>query len=475
MALRMTAHYLRNNSLQPQLNVTLLFLLCVATGVCGSQVEVPPKVSAVLGRNVTLSCRIQVDSNLSLTQSSWERLLASGWVTLAVYNPMFGISIAPEYERRLSFLSPSAHNATIILRDVGFADAGTYTCKVARFPLGNTQASTVVSVLVEPKVFVSAGSAALIDGGNDTTVATCIAERARPPAEVFWETDLYGSSEAHMVDEANGTTTTQVHYTWQPSRHAQGRTLTCVVKHPALQRDFRIPYTINVQFAPDILVLGSDGDWHVGRENVQLRCGAKSNPPAHHFRWIRLDGDMPEGVEVVNNSLVFLRPLRRNDSGVYRCEVGNDIGRRSRDMTIRVQEMSQKQMTSSMTVVGAIMGAVLALFLITIFILVLLTARKPPPSAYTDKMIDLPPSHKPPAISDLPPSNPLASQTPPVGPSSQVRRTERCFGPVEGNRISRLSHRELHGHTHQPLSYQEWICHQNGAERVYVNHREHYV
>lgn len=113
----------------------------------GSQVVVPPKVNAVLGKNVTLSCRVQVDTNLSLTQSSWERKLPTGWVTMAVYNPMFGISIPPEYERRLSFRSPSMHDATIVLEDVGFADIGVYTCKVATFPLGNTQASTTVSVL----------------------------------------------------------------------------------------------------------------------------------------------------------------------------------------------------------------------------------------------------------------------------------------------------------------------------------------
>ncbi len=112
---------------------------------------------------------------------------------------------------------------------------------------GLFNAKMSLSVLVEPKVYVSAGSSALIDGGNETTVATCIAERARPPADVSWETNLYGTSEAHMQDDANGTTTTQVHYTWQPSRHAQGHTLTCVVKHPALQSDFRIPYIINVQ------------------------------------------------------------------------------------------------------------------------------------------------------------------------------------------------------------------------------------
>jgi len=39
--------------------------------------------------------------------------------------------------------------------------------------------------------------------------------------------------------------------------------------------------------APDILVLGYDGDWYVGRENVQLKCRAKANPPAQHLRWIR--------------------------------------------------------------------------------------------------------------------------------------------------------------------------------------------
>lgn len=95
-------------------------------------------------------------------------------------------------------------------------------------------------------MYVSAGSVALVDGGNETTVATCIAERARPPADVSWETDLHGASEAHLQDEANGTTTTQVQYMWHPARHGQGHTLTCVVRHPALQADFRVPYLVSV-------------------------------------------------------------------------------------------------------------------------------------------------------------------------------------------------------------------------------------
>ncbi|XP_046723633.1 nectin-3-like protein isoform X2 [Silurus meridionalis] len=380
MALGKIARYLRNNPNHTGTHVTLLILLCIACGVCGSQVMVPPKVSGVLGKNVTLSCRIQVDSNLTLTQSSWERRLPSGWATVAVYNPTYGISIQPEYMHRLSFHIPSAHDATVVLQNVGFSDVGDYTCKVATFPLGNTQASTTLSVLVEPKVYISAGSAALLDGGNLTTVATCIAEHARPPADVFWESDLYGTPEVHMQEDGNGTTTTQVHYLWEPTRHAQGDTLTCVVKHPALPSPFRMPYVINVQFAPDILLLGYDGDWYVGRENVQLKCQVKANPPAHYFRWIRLDGEMPDGVEVVNNSLTFLRPLQRNDSGVYRCEVGNKVTTRSRDLRIRIQAPGNKQralFTSPTlaplheghlgTIVGGAVGG--ALFLLLLLVL----------------------------------------------------------------------------------------------------------
>lgn len=51
-----------------------------------------------------------------------------------------------------------------------------------------------------------------------------------------------------------------------------------------------------------------------------------------------------------------------------------------------VPEQSQAQRSSSIAMAGAIMGAVLALFLITVFIIVILTARKAPSPAFTDKV-----------------------------------------------------------------------------------------
>ncbi|TTK94539.1 Nectin-3-like protein [Bagarius yarrelli] len=288
------------------------------SGVCSSQLVVTPKVSAVLGKNVTLGCKILIESNLSLTQTSWERRLPSGWLTVAVYNPKFGFFFSPEYENRLSYHTPYTFDASIMLEDVGYSDAGDYTCKVVTFPLGISVASITLSILVAPKVYISAGSTALLDGGNLTTVASCIAERALPPAEVYWESSLYGTSEVHMQEDGNGTTTTQVHYTWEPTRNAQGDTLTCVVKHPALSSEFRMPYIINVQ-----------SFWT--RFSIVVFVGLI---PVTAL----LDGEMPDGVKVVNDSLTFLRALQRNDSGVYRCEARNSIGMRSRDLRIRIQD-----------------------------------------------------------------------------------------------------------------------------------------
>jgi len=39
--------------------------------------------------------------------------------------------------------------------------------------------------------------------------------------------------------------------------------------------------------APEVSVTGYDGNWFVGRENVQLRCNADANPLPMEFMWTR--------------------------------------------------------------------------------------------------------------------------------------------------------------------------------------------
>uniref|UniRef100_A0A9J8CM52 Nectin cell adhesion molecule 3 n=1 Tax=Cyprinus carpio carpio TaxID=630221 RepID=A0A9J8CM52_CYPCA len=314
-------------------------LLSVCTGVWANRVVVPEQVTAVLGKNVTLTCRVEVSTNLSLTQSSWERQVPSSTTTLAVFNPQYGTSISDEYSKRVHFIKPSVHDVSIVLQGVGFADIGTYTCKVVTFQLGNMQASTTLDIMVEPKVYVSPGSPSLLDGHGETLVATCTAERARPAAEVFWDSDLPGQQSALVTQqEPEGTTTTSVQYVWAPTRDAFGRSLSCVVRHPALSKDFRIPYRLNVLFVPDVMVIGLQDVWYVGQKNVQLDCRASANPPALLYHWTRLDAPMPAGLDTSNGSLLFTRPLELSDSGQYRCGVKNDVGQNFKDVRFLVQE-----------------------------------------------------------------------------------------------------------------------------------------
>uniref|UniRef100_A0A096MDQ1 Uncharacterized protein n=1 Tax=Poecilia formosa TaxID=48698 RepID=A0A096MDQ1_POEFO len=146
--------------------------------------------------------------------------------------------------------------------------------------------------------------------------------------------------------------------------------------------------------------------------------------------------------------------------------------------------------SNSIAVAGAVMGAVLALFLIAVFVIVILTARKAPPTAYTDKVIDLPPTHKPPPpYSERAPAVPLgvhASQVAWLCQKSSVKKRRKItnggtFYPNARRADQRFEQRPPAAARPIPPSAQqrhsrlEWVCHQSGTDRVYINHREHYV
>ncbi|XP_028937667.1 nectin-3, partial [Ornithorhynchus anatinus] len=295
-------------------------------GALAGPILVDPHVMAVWGKNVTLKCIIEV--NETITQISWEKIRGKGAQTVAVHHPQYGFSVQGEYQGRVLFKNYSLNNATIVLNNVGFPDAGEYICKAATFPLGNAQASTTITVLVEPTVSLTKGPNALIDGGNQTVAAICIAATGKPVAQIAWEGDL-GEMESSSTTFPNETVTVTSQYRLTPTRFARGRRITCVVKHPALEKEIRYSSMLDIQYVPEVSVTGYDGNWFIGRENVHLTCNADANPPPTEFTWRRLDGQWPEGLVTSNNTLHFSSPLSYNYSGVYVCKVTNSLGQRS--------------------------------------------------------------------------------------------------------------------------------------------------
>ncbi|XP_074188283.1 nectin-3 isoform X3 [Rhinolophus sinicus] len=365
------------------------------SGALAGPIIVEPHVTAVWGKNVSLKCLIEV--NETITQISWEKIHGKSSQTVAVHHPQYGFSVQGEYQGRVLFKNYSLNDATITLHNIGFSDSGKYICKAVTFPLGNAQSSTTVTVLVEPTVSLIKGPDSLIDGGNETVAAICIAATGKPVAHINWEGDL-GEMESTTTTFPNETTTIVSQYKLFPTRFARGRRITCVVKHPALEKDIRYSFILDIQYAPEVSVTGYDGNWFVGRKGVNLKCNADANPPPFKSVWSRLDGQWPDGLLASDNTLHFVHPLTFNYSGVYVCKVTNSLGQRSDQKVIYISDVPFKQ-TSSIAIAGAVIGAVLALLIIAVFVTVLLTPRKKRPS-YLDKVIDLPPTHKPPPMYD---------------------------------------------------------------------------
>ncbi|XP_032075124.1 nectin-3 isoform X3 [Thamnophis elegans] len=371
------------------LSLGLLLSRVCCGALAGPRVD--PHVKAVWGKNVTLKCIIDIN-NETLTQITWEKIHGKTIQNIAVHHPDLGFSVQREYEGRVLLKNNSLTDSSIILINVTFSDSGEYVCKAATFPLGYFQSSTIVAVLVEPTVSLTKGPNPLIDGANQTVAAICTAATGKPAAEVFWEGGL-GEMESTSTSYPNETVTVQSQYKLVPTRFARGRRIACIVRHPALEKEIRMLYVLDIQYSPEVTVTGYDGNWYIGRENVLLRCNADANPLPMEFTWSRLDGHWPEGLQPSNNTLHFNSPLSYNYTGTYICKVANSLGQKSDQKTIYILDVPYKQ-SSSVAVAGAVIGAVLALFIITIFIIVLLTPRKKR-SSYLDKMIDLPPTHKP--------------------------------------------------------------------------------
>ncbi|XP_063810852.1 nectin-3 isoform X2 [Pseudophryne corroboree] len=370
--------------------VLAVLLLCRVCGSFAGQIHVDPLGTAVWGKNITLKCLIEV--NETITQISWEKVIGKSTQNIAVHHPIYGTDFQGSYQNRTTFKNTSLHDATIVINNVDFPDAGEYICKAVTFPLGNVQASTTVTVLVEPTVSIRKGPEPLLDGANETVAAYCTAATGKPAAEVSWEESL-GKSEITSTSFANKTVTVVSQYRLIPTRFARRRNITCVVKHPAWETEIRYPFTLDIQYAPEVSITGYDGNWFVGRKNVLLKCNADANPYPTEIKWTRLDGNWPDGLLSVNNTLHFNYPLTYNVSGTYMCRVVNALGQKSDQKIITILDYPLLD-TSSLAAAGAIIGVVLALFLTTVFMTVLLTPGKKRAS-YFHTIIELPPTHKP--------------------------------------------------------------------------------
>ncbi|XP_034066488.1 nectin-4 isoform X2 [Gymnodraco acuticeps] len=348
---------------------TLSLCLCVLR-ICVIQGDVvdPPTVEPILSlseKETVLPCRYQLLPGDTVVQVTWykEKPDATKDQIVTAHHTN-GQTVFGAWSQRVRFQSSEPTvDSSLVIMSTEVSDEGKYLCRIVTYPSGNFDTEMSLTVWTIP--ISSLDPVILVEGQSYRQAASCRSV-ARPPPRLSWETDLNGQSTNRSSD--NGAVTS--HYSLHPLRSMNGKKLDCIVWHPTLKGTRRIRNKLVVHYPPDAEVSGFAGDWLMGLENAALRCVSGGNPKPHSFTWLRVGGELPEGVILhLNGTLVFGRPLSPSDKGTYQCVAKNDVGVGTAEVEIIVGDSRQELSLFEkmpMIFIGGAAGGLLILMLIVI-------------------------------------------------------------------------------------------------------------
>ncbi|XP_065806531.1 nectin-4 isoform X1 [Labrus bergylta] len=356
--------------MKPLLN-TLTLCLCLLR-ICviqGGFVDLPSEdpIRSLAEEETALPCRYKPSGDDVVVQVTWYKESAdSSKEQIITAHHTNGQTAFGSWSRHVRFKSsdPTVDSSLVIMH-TEVSHEGKYICHISTFPSGNFD--TELNLIVWTVPISSLDPVILVEGQSYRQAASCRSV-AVPPPHISWDTDLNGQSTNRTSDKGSVSSIYSLH----PLRNMNGKKLDCLVWHPTLPGPRRIKNTLVVHFPPHAEVSGynEEGDWSVGMQNAALGCVTGGNPKPHSFTWIRIGGELPEGViPHPNGTLVFGRPLSSSDGGTYQCVAKNKVGVGKAEVEIDVIE-TLKQGTSPedmvMMIVGGVAGGLLILMLIVV-------------------------------------------------------------------------------------------------------------
>ncbi|XP_037394875.1 nectin-2-like isoform X1 [Pygocentrus nattereri] len=275
----------------------------------------------------------------------------------AVFHPSFGVYY-PEslLKGRVSFTTdpPLLESPAIQISDIKMTDEGRYICEFATFPSGNEQGVTNLIILAKPSntastVTVQAGTAPVI-------VAHCQSANGHPPANISWGASVGGNGTTRTENQ-DRTVTVKSEYWLVPTPADNGRDVSCEVSHRTLSSPETFPMKLRIEYPPQVQIVGYDSNWYLGRTNAVLTCQAQGNPPPTTFTWRTTSGQMPETVQVKQNTLTVLK-VDETVNTTFICEVRNRVGTGTDQVSVMVRD-------NRTSVYAASGGAVVLLLIFT--------------------------------------------------------------------------------------------------------------
>uniref|UniRef100_A0A8C6SHM8 Si:ch73-22o12.1 n=1 Tax=Neogobius melanostomus TaxID=47308 RepID=A0A8C6SHM8_9GOBI len=348
-------------------------LLCLVVTVCllahgasGQKVKVEPEVSSYPGQTVNLRCEFRDAAGVQLTMVTWIYEPKDGErMNIAVFHPNF----EPNYPEspmkgRVSFSDnpPTLTSPSIQITNVRMTDEGKYICEYATYPSGNEQGITYLVMLAKPQ---NAASTVTVEAGpTKQVVARCESLNGRPAAEISWVTTAKGNATVVSKAGADNTVSVTSEYVLVPTAADNGKDISCVVQHRTQDKPESLAMKLVIQYPPEVSIVGYDNNWYVGRTNVVLTCEAKGNPLPASILWRAMSGEMPDTVQVKDNTLKVLK-VDDAVNTTFVCEVKSRIGVGKDQVTVFVRDtrLPEKGATTG-TIIGAIIGVIILLAII---------------------------------------------------------------------------------------------------------------
>ncbi|XP_068604913.1 nectin-4 [Brachionichthys hirsutus] len=348
----------------------LLLLWAVAV----QSVFVEPPQPAVTLRSLAdgetrLPCRYQVEAGEKVVQVTWfKELLDGSKEQIITAHFTDGHTEFGRYSGRVRFESSRpTENSALLIPGIEESDEGSYTCHISTFPNGNFERRITLTVWILP--ISTLEPVLLMEGQSYRVVASCRAV-GRPPPHLTWDTDLPGQSQNRTKEGGSVSSYFSLH----PLRSMNGKKLDCLVWHPGLEQPRRISNRLVVQYPPDAAISTSATDWFVGLEQAALVCSGGGYPEADSITWNWRGGALPGGASAVGGKLVFGRPLRMNDSGLYECVVKNSVGVGKAEYLLNIGgEKSPRAGVSPLdsqllVIIGASAGALVLILVIVVLL-----------------------------------------------------------------------------------------------------------
>uniref|UniRef100_A0A3Q0S561 Nectin cell adhesion molecule 3 n=1 Tax=Amphilophus citrinellus TaxID=61819 RepID=A0A3Q0S561_AMPCI len=346
------------------------FVSLFCSGASGQRVKVEPEVSSYPGQTVNLRCAFTDPTGVQLSMVRYIYPL-----NIAVFLP----GNEPSYpdspvKGRVSFVPspPNMASPSIQITNVRITDEGKYACEFATYPGGNVRGTTQLVMLAKPEN--SASAVRVVAGTKPVAVAQCQSANGRPAAEISWATAASGNYTTKSKTETNNTVTVTSQYIMVPTPNDNGKDINCIVSHRTLVKPENFKMKLEVEYPPQVSIVGYDNNWYMGRTNVELTCQASANPSPTSVLWKSITGDLPATVQQNENVLKVLK-VDETVNATFICEVANRIGTVKEQVAILVRE-PPKNPSNAGVVAGAVIGSLLALLLVAALIAVLVTRSR---------------------------------------------------------------------------------------------------